>query len=82
VSCQKNSYKLKADVYKELRLGGSAKFCLHAIEENIDLLPLVLQYAVLFGKLVLNLESHLHCMVMFVFLNSRRTDLDFELYQF
>jgi len=35
-------------------------------EENMALLPLVLQYALLFGKLLLSLESHLHCMVTFV----------------
>jgi hypothetical protein len=46
------------DVYKEVRLGRGAKFILHGTEENEDLLPLVLQYALLFGKLVLNLESH------------------------
>jgi len=39
---------------------------LHGTEENIDLLPLVLQYALLFRKLVLNLESHLHCIMTFV----------------
>jgi len=35
-------------------------------EDSIDFLPLVLQYALLFGKLVLNLECQLHCMVTLV----------------
>jgi len=52
-------------------------------EENIDLLPLVLQYSLLFGKIVLNLESHLHCMVTFVcFWTCCRNEFDFKLYQF
>jgi hypothetical protein len=48
---------LKIDVYKEVRLRKSAKFSLHGAEENMEMLPLVVRYA-LFGKSVLNLESH------------------------